>query len=117
MIYVKLNIHVFLEFFTSERPVAMSLDLLCPLLDQETSIYGTKNQPASFLNCILENTAPLKGAINEKQSLHILEHPNINVCYKGNQDVGMSNIFRSPSKIKYKLKLVKKKRKEVPRDV
>ena len=43
MIYVKLNIHVFLEFSTGERPVAMSLDLFCPLLDEETIIYGTKN--------------------------------------------------------------------------
>lgn len=42
MIYVKLNIHVFLEFFTSERPVAMSADLLCLLLGEETIIYGTK---------------------------------------------------------------------------
>lgn len=42
MSYAKLNIHVLLEFFTSERPVAMSLDLLSPLFGEEAIICGTK---------------------------------------------------------------------------
>lgn len=48
MIYAKLNIHVLFEFFTSERPVAMSVDLLCPLFGEETFKYGTKNGTSTF---------------------------------------------------------------------
>ena len=66
MIYAKLNIHVLLEFFISERPVAMSVDLLCPLFSKKHLYTAPKKEPAPFPNYISENTALLKAASSEK---------------------------------------------------
>ena len=65
MSYAKLNIHVFLEFSISERPVAVSIDLLNLLLGEEIIMCGTMKNQHLFQNEFSKNIAPLKGAANE----------------------------------------------------
>lgn len=65
MIYAKLNIHVFLEFFTSERPVAVSIDLLSLLFDKEIIMCGTIKNQHPFQNEVSVNTELLKGATSK----------------------------------------------------
>ena len=69
MSYAKLNIHVFLEFFISERPVAMFIDLFSLLLDEEVIMCGTMKNQHPFQNEFSKSTALLKGATSEFQKM------------------------------------------------